>query len=161
MELRSVEELMDLLHACRGARGTACAGGAPVDLHDHALQTAALLRRSRPADKELQVAGLVHVIGQLSRPGDLTGRADHAAGALRPLLGERVSLLVRLHREDRVQEPAVHRPVMDEPVMDDVLILRQADESARTAGLDAGVLEDWRTVLELVSARHARLGAVD
>ncbi|MDQ0772666.1 putative HD phosphohydrolase [Streptomyces aurantiacus] len=163
MELRSVEELMDLLHACRGARGTACAGGAPVDLHDHALQTAALLRRSRPADKELQVAGLVHVIGQLSRPGDLAGRADHAAGAVRPLLGERVSLLVRLHREDRVREPAVHRPVMDEPVIDDVmddaLILRQADESARTAGLDAGVLEDWRTVLELVSARHTRLGA--
>ncbi|BCL26051.1 hypothetical protein ACFFS2_15970 [Streptomyces aurantiacus] len=155
MELRSVEELMDLLHACRGARGTACAGGAPVDLHDHALQTAALLRRSRPADKELQVAGLVHVIGQLSRPGDLTGRADHAAGAVRPLLGERVSLLVRLqslHREDGGHEPVPH---------DDVLILRQADESARTAGLDAGVLEDWRTVLELVSARHARLGAVD
>ena len=166
MELRSVEELMDLLHACRGARGTACPGGAPVDLHDHALQTAALLRRGRPADKELQVAGLVHVIGQLLRPGDLTGHADPGAEAVRPLLGERVSLLVRLLREDRVYEPTLHesavrRPVMGEPVMDDVLILRQADESARTAGLDAGVLEDWRTVLELVSARHARLGAVD
>jgi predicted HD phosphohydrolase len=169
MELRSVEELMDLLHACRGARGTGCPGGAPVDLHDHALQTAALLRRSRPADKELQVAGLVHVVGQLLRPGDLAGHADHAAGAVRPLLGERVSLLVRLLREDRVYEPALHesalhesavrRPVMGEPVSDDVLILRQADESARTAGLDAGVLEDWRTVLELVSARHTRLGA--
>jgi len=156
MELRRVEELMDLLHACRGARGTACLGGAPVDLHDHALQTAALLRRSRPADKELQVAGLVHVVGQLLRPGDLTGHADRAAGAVGPLLGERVSWLVRLHREDRM-----HEPVMDDPVMEDVLLLRHADESARTAGLDAGVLEDWRTVLELVSTRHARLGAVD
>ncbi|MEW2574130.1 hypothetical protein [Streptomyces sp. NPDC047070] len=150
MELRRVEELMDLLHACRGARGTACLGGAPVDLHDHALQTAALLRRSRPADKELQVAGLVHVVGQLLRPADPTGHADLTADAVRPLLGERVSGLVRLHGENP-----------DNRTGEDVLTLRQADESALTAGLDAGVLEDWRTVLELVSARHARLGAVD
>ncbi|MGW6007717.1 hypothetical protein [Streptomyces sp. NPDC055210] len=150
MELRRVEELMDLLHACRGARGTACLGGAPVDLHDHALQTAALLRRSRPADKELQVAGLVHVVGHLLRPGDPTVHAAVTADAVRPLLGERVSGLVRLHREDP-----------DSRIGEDVLTLRQADEAARTAGLDAGVLEDWRTVLELVSARNSRLGAVD
>jgi hypothetical protein len=79
MELRSVEELMDLLYACP---------------QQPALRTAALLRRSRPADKELQVAGLVHDIGQLLCSGD----------------------------ENR---------------------------------------EDWRTVLELVAARHSRLGAVD
>ncbi|MFD0305584.1 hypothetical protein [Streptomyces sp. NPDC127119] len=150
MELRRVEELMDLLHACRGARGTACLGGAPVDLHDHALQTAALLRRSRPADKELQVAGLVHVVGHLLRPGDPTVHAAVTADAVRPLLGERVSGLVRLQREDP-----------DSRIGEDVLTLRQADEAARTAGLDAGVLEDWRTVLELVSARNSRLGAVD
>ncbi|MEU6031276.1 hypothetical protein ABZ825_30360 [Streptomyces tauricus] len=155
MELRRVEELMDLLHACRGARGTACLGGAPVDLHDHALQTAALLRRSRPADKELQVAGLVHGVGQLLRPGDARGHADLAADAVRPLLGERVACLVRLHEAPPVGPP------LDDQLTEDVLILRQADESAKTAGLDAGVLEDWRTVLELVSTRHARLGAVD
>jgi predicted HD phosphohydrolase len=151
MELRSVEELMDLLHACRGAWDAAHHGGPPVNLHDHALQTAALLRRSRPADKELQVAGLVHGIGQLLRPGDVAGHTDLAADVVRPLLGERVARLVRLQREGWENDP----------VMEDVLILRQADEAARTAGLDAGVLEDWRTVLELVSARHARLGAVD
>ncbi|MFJ2261444.1 hypothetical protein ACIOKD_24420 [Streptomyces sp. NPDC087844] len=161
MELRGVEELMDLLHACRGARDTACLGGTPVDLHDHALQTAALLRRSRPADKELQVAGLVHVVGRLLRPGEPTGHAGLAADAVRSLLGERVSGLVRLHREDRPHEPAPVGPARDGPFTEDALILRQADESARTAGLDAGVLEDWRTVLTLVSARHARLGAVD
>ncbi|WP_328499089.1 hypothetical protein OHS59_07260 [Streptomyces sp. NBC_00414] len=178
MELRRVEELMDLLHACRGARGTACPGGAAVDLHDHALQTAALLRRSRPADKELQVAGLVHVIGQLLRPSDLSAHADLTAGAVRPLLGERVSSLVRLHRphEPSPGDPSLDDPPFDDPSLDDppfddpllgdaivedALILRQADESARTAGLDAGVLEDWRTVLELVSARHTRLGAID
>jgi hypothetical protein len=44
---------------------------------------------------------------------------------------------------------------------DDALRLRQADEESRTARFDAGVLEDWRTVLELVAARNSRLGAVD
>ncbi|MEV0224113.1 hypothetical protein [Streptomyces sp. NPDC050704] len=155
MELRSVDELMDLLHACRGAWDTPAGGGRPVDLHDHALQTAALLRRSRPADKELQVAGLVHGIGQLLRAGDHAGHPARAADAVRPLLGERVSCLVRLHREGWE-----NGPVMGE-VMEDVLVLRQAQEAARTAGLDAGVLEDWRTVLELVSARHTQLRTVD
>ncbi|KMS76319.1 hypothetical protein ACM01_06400 [Streptomyces viridochromogenes] len=131
MELRSVEELMDLLYACP---------------HAAALRTAALLRRSRPADKELQVAGLVHDIGQLLCPGDDIRRTEHAAEAVRPLLGERVHRLVR--RRD---------PGTDE----DALRLRLAIEESRAAGFDAGVLEDWRTVLELVAARNSRLGAVD
>ncbi|MFF7472207.1 hypothetical protein [Streptomyces sp. NPDC008092] len=126
MELRSVEELMDLLYACR---------------HQRALRTAALLRRSRPADKELQVAGLVHGIEELLGP------ADGAAHAVRHLLGERVYHLVRANGTTTTD--------------DDVLRLRQADEESRTAGFDAGVLEDWRTVLELVAARNSRLGAVD
>ncbi|MYS52212.1 hypothetical protein GTW46_19435, partial [Streptomyces sp. SID6013] len=44
---------------------------------------------------------------------------------------------------------------------DDLVSLRQADDEARTADFDAGVLEDWRTVLELTAARNARLGLVD
>lgn len=44
---------------------------------------------------------------------------------------------------------------------DDVQSLRQACEAGKVAGLDAGVLEDWRTLLELVAAQHSRLGAVD
>jgi hypothetical protein len=132
MELRSVEELMDLLYAGR---------------HQHALRTAALLRRSRPADKELQVAGLVHGIGPVLCPSDEAGRARSAAEAVRPLLGERVFRLVRGDAG-----PAAE---------DDVQRLRLADEEGRVAGFDAGVLEDWRTVLELVAARHSRLGAVD
>lgn len=129
MELRSVEELMDLLYACP---------------HQTALRTAALLRRSRPADKELQVAGLVHDIGQLLSPGDEIRRTEHAAAAVRPLLGERVHRLVRRHH-----------PGTDEDA------LRLAIEESRATGFDAGVLEDWRTVLKLVAARHSRLGAVD
>ncbi|MFI9803069.1 hypothetical protein ACIHEJ_01605 [Streptomyces sp. NPDC052301] len=135
MELRSVEELMDLLYAGR---------------HQRALRTAALLRRGRPADKELQVAGLVHGIGPVLCPGDDEAvRARCAAEAVRALLGERVFRLVRGDRDPTA------------PADDDVLRLRQADEESRTAGFDAGVLEDWRTVLELVAARNSRLGAVD
>ncbi|MBD0839774.1 MULTISPECIES: hypothetical protein [unclassified Streptomyces] len=144
MELRSVEELMDLLYACRGTWDTS-GGGARVELHQHALRTAALLRRSRPADKELQVAGLVRAIGPLLGPGDPAARPACAADAVRPLLGERISALVRAA----------------DPGDEDAARLRQAQEEARGAGFDAGVLEDWRTVLELVAARNSRLGAVD
>jgi predicted HD phosphohydrolase len=131
MELRSVEELMDLLYACR---------------HQHALRTAALLRRGRPADKELQVAGLVQGIGHLLCPDDEALRAGRTAEAVRPLLGERVHRLVRHHG-----------PTTD----DDLLRLRQAAEESRTAVFDAGVLEDWRGVLELVAAHNSRLESVD
>ncbi|MFF9218989.1 hypothetical protein [Streptomyces viridosporus] len=149
MELRTVEELMDLLHACRGARTVPGRGGTAVDAHDHALRTAALLRRRRPADKELQVAGLVRPVGPLLWPGEPAGRADRAADAVRALLGERVAGLVGRH------------PRSGLPADDDLLTLRAADEEARTACFDAGVLEDWRTVLELLAARNSRLGAVD
>ncbi|MFS4096766.1 hypothetical protein [Streptomyces sp. AF1A] len=131
MELRSVEELMDLLYAGR---------------HQHALRAAALLRRGRPADKELQVAGLVHGIGPVLSPGDEAARAHSAADAVRALLGERVFRLVRGDGG---------------PGDDDLPRLRQALEEGRTAAFDAGVLEDWRTVLELVAAHNSRLGAID
>ncbi|MGX1310351.1 hypothetical protein RKD24_000470 [Streptomyces calvus] len=149
MELRTVEELMDLLYACRGTREVPDRGEAPVDAHDHALRTAALLRRGRPADKELQVAGLVRPVGRLLWPGEPTARADRAADAVRALLGERVAGLVR------------RQPRPDVPADDDLLALRSADEEARTACFDAGVLEDWRTVLELLAARNSRFGMVD
>lgn len=147
MELRGVEELMDLLYACRGERPPAEHGCGPVDLHGHALRTAALLRRRRPADKELQVAGLVAPVGRLLWPGD---PARRTADAVRPLLGTRVARLLR-----RTADP-------DAWAHDDDLVgLRQADEEARTTVFDAGVLEDWRTVLELTAARNSRLGAID
>ncbi|MFJ5775614.1 HD domain-containing protein [Streptomyces sp. NPDC093094] len=164
MELRGVDELMDLLGACRGVGRP----DTPVDLHEHSLQTAALLRRGRPADKELQIAGLVHDIGHVLRPGTPHGspelhgsrgtqgtheHADLGADAVRPLLGERVSRLVRLHTHPRPAGPG--------PLADDALTLRQAHETARVPGLDAGVLEDWRTLLELLAARRSRTGAVD
>ncbi|GAA3997081.1 hypothetical protein GCM10022384_50270 [Streptomyces marokkonensis] len=147
MELRSVEELMDLLYACRGERSAAEHGSGSADLHGHALRTAALLRRRRPADKELQVAGLVSPVGRLLWPGSHAGRT---ADVVRPLLGSRVARLLRRHAHP---DAWAHD--------DDLVSLRQADEEARTTVFDAGVLEDWRTVLELTAARNSRLGAVE
>ncbi|MDG9724121.1 hypothetical protein [Streptomyces sp. DH41] len=147
MELRSVEELMDLLYACRGERSAAEHGSGFADPHGHALRTAALLRRRRPADKELQVAGLVSPVGRLLWPGSHAGRT---ADVVRPLLGSRVARLLRRHAHP---DAWAH----DE----DLVSLRQADEEARTTLFDAGVLEDWRTVLELTAARNSRLGAVE
>ncbi|GAA4808999.1 hypothetical protein [Streptomyces ziwulingensis] len=149
MELRSVDELMDLLYACRGSRETAGPGAGPGDPHGHALRTAALLRRSRPADKELQVAGLVQNVGRLLWPGDEADRAARTADAVRPLLGARVARLL------------LRRARPDAPADEDALRLREAAAEGRGADFDAGVLEDWRPVLELVASRHLRLGAVD
>ncbi|WP_327665257.1 HD domain-containing protein [Streptomyces sp. NBC_00498] len=180
VELRTVEELMAALHACRGAWDAPDRSGDPVDLHDHALQTAALLRRSRPSDKELQVAGLVHDLGHLLCPGDDAGHADRAADAVRGLLGERVARLVRLHvpakRYLATTEPGrglspqsaltlgvqggpmTPREVAAfeaDPHAEDAVTVRQADDAGKVVGLDAGVMEDWRPVLELVAATHA------
>ncbi|MEV7419626.1 inositol oxygenase family protein [Streptomyces sp. NPDC089919] len=169
---------MDLLQACRGAWDTPDRSRDPVDLHDHALQTAHLLRRSHPADKELQVAGLVHDLGHLLRPGDDAGHADTAAESVRVLLGERVARLVALHvpakrylaaveperslspqsaltlrAQGGVMGPAEAAAFAADPEAAAAVILRQADDSGKVVGLDAGVLEDWRPVLELVADR--------
>ncbi|MFE5623102.1 HD domain-containing protein [Streptomyces virginiae] len=123
---------------------------------DRALRTAALLRRSHPADKELQLAGLVHDIGQMLRPGDGVRHAVLAAEAVRPLLGERVARLVRLHALAGAVGAADGDDGADAPDgdadADAVATLRQARETAAACGPDAGVLEDWRPLLELVAA---------
>jgi predicted HD phosphohydrolase len=176
--VRSVDELMELLEACRGAWDTPDRSGDPVDLHDHALQTAHLLRRSHPADKELQLAGLVHDLGHLLRPGDDAGHADTAAQVVRPLLGGRVARLVRLHvpakrylaavEPDRtlspqsaltlraqggVMGPEEAAAFARDPLAEDAVTLRQADDAGKVVGLDAGVMEDWRPVLERVAGQ--------
>ncbi|MFF9055191.1 hypothetical protein ACF09Z_29070 [Streptomyces erythrochromogenes] len=133
---------MELLHAGRD---------------DHALRTAALLRRSHPADKELQLAGLLQDIGRMLRPGDGARHAVLAAEAVRPLLGERVARLVRLQAPAPAAGGAggADRPGEDAEA---VATLRQAREAAGASGPDAGVLEDWRPLLELVAAESCRAG---
>lgn len=48
-----------------------------------------------------------------------------------------------------------------DPLADDAVALRQAHEAAKAAGMNGGVLEDWRTVLEMLASRQVSLGAVD
>nr|WSX54415.1 hypothetical protein OG409_06475 [Streptomyces sp. NBC_00974] len=104
------------------------------------LRTAASLRRSYPYDKELQVAGLVHGLG----------RPEPTARALRPLLGERVARLVRLGSPAAEETRGAGA---EAGVNADVEALRLAVDAGRgSGGSEAGVLEDWRPVLELVAA---------
>ncbi|MFE0577398.1 hypothetical protein [Streptomyces sp. NPDC058874] len=120
---------------------------------EHALRTAALLRRSHPSDKELQLAGLLQDIGRMLRPGDGARHVVLAAQALRPLLGDRVARLVQLHASAAPGGGEGDRPGGD---ADAVAALRQARETAAAPGPDAGVLEDWRPLLELVAAGSCR-----
>ncbi|MDQ8705034.1 metal-dependent phosphohydrolase [Streptomyces sp. LHD-70] len=181
---RTVDELMQLLYSGRGVYGAPDRCDAPADLLDHALRTAALLRRSRPSDKELQVAGLLQDIELLLHPGG-AGHADSvdaAADAMHSLLGGRVARLVRLHvhaeRYLAAVEPGRALPASSarrvaerggpmsapeadafvrDPLAEEAVALRQAAEAAQVVELDAGVLEDWRPVLELLAAGHALL----
>ncbi|MGW6979053.1 HD domain-containing protein [Streptomyces sp. NPDC054932] len=138
--------------------------------HDQGLRTAALLRRSHPFDKELQIAGLLHDLGRLLRLSDGAVTAGQAAESIRPLLGERVARLVRLcgtvggdgHDGSACSADPVGPVGPAGSRCDDdaeaVATLRQARDSAAAAGLDAGVLEDWRPLLELVAAGACRVG---
>jgi predicted HD phosphohydrolase len=149
---------------------------------DHALQTAAQLGQWAPADEELQVAGLVHDLGQLI---DGVGDADHpaaGAAAVREALGQRVAELVGLHVEakrylvakeggygaelaaDSVASLALQGGAMshDEmavfergPHFEDVVLLRRADESAKVEGLQVAGLGEW---MEAVRRVHAHAG---
>ncbi|GGT23815.1 hypothetical protein GCM10010254_50500 [Streptomyces chromofuscus] len=120
----------------------------------------------------------MHDIGHLLRPGDDAGHAEHAADAVRSLLGERVARLVRLHvpaerylaavspgrglsPQGGAMNPAEAAAFARDPLAEDAVTLRQADDAGKVVGLDAGVLEDRRMVLELVAARNSPLGAVD
>ncbi|MEU2451451.1 hypothetical protein ABZ605_15445 [Streptomyces sp. NPDC012765] len=137
----SVLELMELLHDSPDERR---------------LRTAALLRRSHPSDKELQLAGLLHDIGRLLRLSDGTVTVGVAAEAVRPLLGERVARLVRLSAAPF--DAGADAGAEAEAEAEAVATLRHARDSAGAADLDAGVLEDWRPLLELVAAGACRVG---
>jgi predicted HD phosphohydrolase len=89
----SVDDLVALLASPAAAAETADGLGTL----EHGVQCAAVLAAWRPADHDLQVAGLVHDIGHLLSPGDVEGHGRVGAAAVRPLLGDRVAALVELH----------------------------------------------------------------
>jgi predicted HD phosphohydrolase len=92
----SVDEIVAVL-AAGAARPLG--PGVPVTQLEHALQTAAALRRDEPEDLELAVAGLVHDLGQLLPGASDETHADDGAAAVRSALGERVAGIVALHVE--------------------------------------------------------------
>ncbi|HWD54767.1 MAG TPA: HD domain-containing protein [Acidimicrobiales bacterium] len=171
----SVEEIVAVLAA--GA-GRPLGPGVPVTQLEHALQTAAALRRVEPGDDELAAAGLVHDLGQLL-PGarDETHAADGAT-AVRAVLGERVAAIVALHVEAKrylvatdgdyearlagdsvaslgrqggalpADEAAAFRR---RPWAADAVTLRRADDGGKADGLVVDDLERWVPLLRHVS----------
>lgn len=175
----TVDELMSLLTGCDDVWDTPDRSGDPVDILDHDLQCAELLRSAYPADEELQLAGLLHDIGHLLVPGDDAGHGEHGAQAVRPLLGNRVARLVELHvvakrylaATDAAHadglSPSSQRTLvaqggpMDEreiaefqadPDFTAAIALRRADDAGKVVGLEVARLESWRAVIERVAA---------
>ncbi|MFD7155029.1 HD domain-containing protein [Kribbella sp. NPDC059898] len=181
MAVATVDELMALLGKCAGVWDTPDRSGDPVDILDHDRQCAELLRQDFPADEELQVAGLVHDVGHLLRPGDDAGHGRNGAAAVRGLLGERVARLVELHvvaKRYLVATDAVHaerlsassrrtlvaqggamtadevRAFERDPDFAAAVALRRADDAGKVVGLQVAPLESWRQLLTRVAA-HA------
>lgn len=140
---------------------------------DHGLQCAFELSRARPADTQLQVAGLVHDIGHLFGNDETHGTLG--AARVRRLLGERVAALVEAHVTAKrylvssddmyrsVLSPVSRRtleaqgdllsPVQQEefrssPHFADAVTLRRADDAAKVPGRHVPGLEEWLPTLE-------------
>jgi predicted HD phosphohydrolase len=141
---------------------------------DHALQTAALLAREHPSDRELAAAGLVHDIGHLLPGGSDERHAAHGAAAVRPALGERVAGIVALHveakrylvaseggygarlsgdsvrslgRQGGVLSSAEAEAFLGLESAGDALVLRRADDRAKVDGLEVDGLDRWVPLL--------------
>lgn len=177
--LRSVEELLALLHR---AQQRDAASAAPLDrvgVFQHGLQCADVLRRARPDDIELQVAGLVHDLGHVAVPGDPDGHGRHGWVLFADLLGARVASLVELHVPAKRYLVATEadyaaglsagsvrtlaeqggpmsveevRAFEREPHREDAIALRRADEAAKVPGRVVPPIEDWIPVLDAVAA---------
>lgn len=174
MEL-SIDEIVAVL---AGGAARPLSPGQPVTQLEHALQTAAILRRDDPADVELAVAGLVHDLGQML-PGtrDETHAGDGAA-AVRAVLGERVAGIVSLHvdakrylvatdlnykarlagdsvmslgRQGGALTSAAAAAFLARPWANDAVTLRRADDRAKVEGLGVDGLDDWVPLLRHVS----------
>lgn len=172
MTQQSVATLHDLLSVLAAGADDLDAGGerAGFSLLDHGLQCAALLARRRPDDAELQVAGLVHDIGQtLTANGDAL-HAEAGAQFVEGLLGERVAALVRLHVPAKRYlvaadpqyaaglSPASRRSLVAQggamspsevgvwegtPHAMDALELRRCDDDAKVPGAVVPALDHW------------------
>jgi predicted HD phosphohydrolase len=145
----------------------------------HALQCASILQRQRPADEELQLAGLVHDVASSLAPRPPGCHAQLGAELVRPLLGERVAALVGAHVAAKrwlvACEPhyrahlsenskatlarqgeafsAEERAAFERlPHAADCVLLRRADDQAKRPGVAVPSLAAWRSLAQA----HAR-----
>ena len=150
---------------------------------EHGLQCAAVLRDAAPGDVELQVAGLVHDIG--AALGHVRDHGVAGADAVRPLLGERIAELVRLHVDAKRflvtrdpdyraglspvsvvsleaqggdMTPAEFAAFEASPWHQDAIRLREADDLAKVLGKTTPGLDTWLPSLRQV-ARNGGRGA--
>jgi predicted HD phosphohydrolase len=139
---------------------------------DHGLQCAEVLKVMRPDDVELQVAGLLHDIAHEGCP--IRFHAEVGAQMLGDVMAARVCALIGLHvaakrylvtvQPDYLarlspisqQSFALQGGCMDEaevaafeadPYRDDALLVREADDAAKVAGLVVPGLDAWRGAL--------------
>lgn len=169
----SLDKIVDILRSST-AFDLTVDPGPRHDLLEHSLQTAEVLRRSHPDDVELQMAGLVHDIGHMLPPFRDESHATVAATFVRPILGDRVAELVRLHvpakrylattdpryREELDGGSTISlerqggdmssdevRDFESEPLYASAIVLRRADEAGKVPGLVVPGLDTWLTAL--------------
>jgi len=188
--LQTTEQLVQLLERSRHRserpdgpdESARPAASERVGILDHGLQCAAVLRRDRPDDLELQVAGLVHDLGHVAVPADADGHGRHGRVLFADLLGERVAALVELHvaakrylvtvesgyggtlspgsvrtlaEQGGPMTPAEVVAFEAEPHHLDAIVLRRADEAAKVPGRVVPGLDEWIPRIEaLVATRR-------
>jgi predicted HD phosphohydrolase len=168
-----IDDIIDVLKACTAFDLTE-SGGIRHDNLDHSLQVAEVLRRSHADDLELQIAGLVHDIGHILGPRRDDVHAEVASVFVRPVLGERIAELVRLHvpaKRYLVTTESHYRGVLngdsitslehqggdmsvdevadfeDQRFSADAVVLRRADEAGKVPGLAVPLLDTWIPIL--------------
>jgi predicted HD phosphohydrolase len=151
----------------------------------HGLQCAALLAASDPDDIELQVAGLFHDIGHVLVPEAEDVHGAVGATAVRPVLGERVAVLIEGHvaaKRYLVTVDAAYRDALSEGSrrtlavqgeamsdsevavfrggahFDATVALRRADEAAKDPTATVPTLDHWLPVIDRLAHRSGRRG---
>jgi predicted HD phosphohydrolase len=178
--LTDVDQLVAVLAAAENVADS-IVGGDTMGVLAHSLQCADVLAAEHPDDVELQIAGLVHDIGDLLVPGDSDGHGRHGAEAVRGLLGPRVAGLVELHvpaKRYLVTTDPDYRAALSagsirtlelqggllddeavarfeaQPLAADALVLRRADEAAKVPGRPVPDLSTWKPLLDQIAARR-------
>lgn len=176
--MASLDDVVGLLRAGRSF-DLSEPSGPGHDLLDHSLQTAELLRASYPGERALQLAGLVHDIGHMLAPHSDDAHAVAAAAFVRPLLGDRIAELVRLHvpaKRYLVTTDAGYRACLERDsvislehqggdmspgeILDfeadaefrHAVALRRADDAGKVPGLAVPGLDSWLDALEREAA---------